>query len=76
MSKVVKKDTVKHIGVKVDNAMSDNEKYFVKQLLVLESEGLPVKKRAQIFQSFKDGKITLNNLQSCLDRIQEIRNEW
>jgi|TARA_R100001530_G_scaffold77990_1_gene54557 hypothetical protein len=56
--------------------MSDNEKYFVKHLLSIESEGLPVKKRAQIFQSFKDGKITLNNLQLCLDRIQSIRNEW
>ena len=55
--------------------MSNNEKYFVKQLLALESEGLPVKKRAQIFQAFKDGKVTMNNLQSCLDRIQSIRDE-
>ena len=56
--------------------MSNNEKYFVKQLLALESEGLPVKKRAQIFKAFKDGKVTMNNLQACLDRIQSIRDEW
>ena len=56
--------------------MRKGESTFIRQLLSIEAEGLPVKKRAQIFQSFKDGKITLNNLQLCLDRIQSIRNEW
>ena len=56
--------------------MSDNENNFVQKLLAMESEGLPTKRRAQIFQAFKDGKVNFNNLQSCLDRIQEIRNEW
>jgi len=54
----------------------NNEQIFVKEILSLESEGLDVKKRAQILRAFNDGKITLKNLQSCLDRIQEIRNEW
>ena len=56
--------------------MSDNERYFIQKLLAIESEGLPTKKRAQIFQAFKDGKVTMNNLQACLDRIQSIRDEW
>ena len=55
--------------------MSDNEKYFVKKLLAVESDGLPVKDRARIFSAFKNDKINLNNLQSCLDRIQDIRYE-
>ena len=53
--------------------MSDNERYFVQKLLAVESDGLPVKDRARIFKAFKDDKINFNNLQSCLDRIQDIR---
>tara|TARA_X000001388_G_scaffold77612_1_gene79472 strand:- start:7814 stop:7981 length:168 start_codon:yes stop_codon:yes gene_type:complete len=53
-----------------------NEQLWVKALLSWESEGLPVKKRTEILQAFKDGKITLKNLQVCLDRIQDIRQGW
>ena len=56
--------------------MSEGETTFIQKLLAMEPEGLPTKRRAQIFQAFKDGKVNFNNLQSCLDRIQEIRNEW
>jgi len=56
--------------------MSDNERYFVQKLLAVESEGLPVKDRARIFKAFKDDKINFNNLQSCLNRIQDIRNAF
>ena len=57
--------------------MSDNEKYFVKKLLALESEGLPVKDRARIFSAFKDNRINLNNLQACIDKIHNIRHpDW
>ena len=56
--------------------MSDNERYFIQKLLAIESEGLPTKKRAQIFQAFKDGKVNFNNLQACVDRIKAIRDEW
>jgi len=50
-----------------------NEQLWVKSLLSWESEGLPEKKRTQIFKAFTSGKITLKNLQVCLDRINEIR---
>ena len=56
--------------------MSDNERYFIQKLLAIESEGLPTKKRAQIFQAFKDCKVNFNNLQACVDRIKAIRDEW
>ena len=57
--------------------MSDNEKYFVKKLLAVESESLPVKDRARIFSAFKDNRINLNNLQACLDKIHNIRHsDW
>jgi hypothetical protein len=57
--------------------MSDNERYFVQKLLAVESDGLPVKDRARIFKAFKDDKINFNNLQSCLDRIHNIRHpDW
>ena len=54
--------------------MSTNEKYFIRKLLAVESEGLSVQYRAKILQALKDDKINFNNLQSCLDRIQDIRN--
>ena len=56
--------------------MTTSENNFVQKLLAMESEGLPTKKRAQIFQAFKDGKVNFNNLQDCLDRIKAIRDEW
>ena len=54
--------------------MSTNEKYFIRKLLAVESEGLAVQYRAKILQALKDDKINFNNLQSCLNRIQDIRN--
>ena len=54
--------------------MSTNEKYFIRKLLAVESEGLSVQYRAKILQALKDDKINFNNLQSCLNRIQDIRN--
>ena len=56
--------------------MSEGETTFIQKLLAMESEGLPTKRRAQIFQAFKDGKVTYNNLQSCVDGIKAIRDEW
>ena len=53
--------------------MTDNEKRFVLKLLVVESDGLPEKQRARVFKAFKDDIIDFNNLQVCLDRIQEMR---
>tara|TARA_R100000008_G_C3579125_1_gene167243 strand:+ start:575 stop:745 length:171 start_codon:yes stop_codon:yes gene_type:complete len=56
--------------------VTTSENNFIQKLLAIESEGLPTKKRAQIFQAFKDGKVNFNNLQACLDRIKAIRDEW
>ena len=54
--------------------MSTNEKYFIRKLLAVESEGLSVKYRAKILQALKDDKINFNNLQSCLNSIHEERH--
>jgi len=53
--------------------VTDNEKRFVLKLLVVESDGLPEKQRARVFKAFKDDLIDFNNLQVCLDRIQDMR---
>ena len=53
--------------------MTTNEKKFVLQLLVLESDGLPEKERSKILKAYDDGLVNMNNLQVCLDRIQQIR---
>ena len=54
--------------------MTSNEKYFICKLLILESEGLKENQRSKVLDAFKDGKIDFNNMQVCLDRIQEIRH--
>ena len=53
--------------------MTTNEKKFVLQLLVLESDGLPEKERSKILKAYDDALVNMNNLQVCLDRIQQIR---
>ena len=53
--------------------MTTNEKKFVLQLLVLESDGLPEKERSKILKAYDEGLVNMNNLQVCLDRIQQIR---
>ena len=53
--------------------MTTNEKKFVLQLLVLESDGLPEKERSKILKAYDDGLVNMNNLQVCLDRIRQIR---
>jgi len=53
--------------------MTVNEKRFVLELLILESDGLPEKERSKILKAYDDGLVSLNNLQVCLDRIQQIR---
>jgi len=54
--------------------LTSNEKYFICKLLIVESEGLKEKQRSKVLDAFKDGKINFDNLQVCLDRIQEIRS--
>ena len=53
--------------------MTTNEKKFGLELLVLESDGLPEKERSKILKAYDDGLVNMNNLQVCLDRIQQIR---
>jgi len=49
--------------------MTDNETYFVKILLEVEMEGLPLEKKDKVMEAFHDNKITFENLQACLDKI-------
>ena len=53
--------------------MTTNEKKFVEQLFVIESDGMPEKERSKILKAYDDGLVNMNNLQVCLDRIQQIR---
>jgi len=53
--------------------MEDNEQYFIKKLLEVESEGLPSKTKDKIFLAFHSNKINLENLQACLDKINFLK---
>jgi len=55
--------------------VTDVEKKFILKLLVLESDGLQEKQRAKIFKAFEEDLINFNNLQVCLDRIQDMRSD-
>ena len=55
--------------------MTDVEKKFILKLLVLESDGLQEKQRVKIFKAFEEDLINFNNLQVCLDRIQDMRSD-
>ena len=49
--------------------MNDNEKMFIKVLLEMEMEGLPMEKKTKVMEAFRSNKITLENLQACLNKI-------
>mgnify|MGYP003108809115 len=49
--------------------MTDNEKAFVKALLEVEMEGLPMEKTDKVWKAYHSDKITFKNLQACLDKI-------
>ena len=49
--------------------MTDNEKSFVKALLEMEMDGLPMEKKNKVMEALSSSKITFKNLQACLDKI-------
>ena len=67
--KVPMKDKV----VEIEQA---NEREFVKQLVTVESEGLKDPDRDRVLKALDSGKITKENLQASLDKIQQIRQGY
>lgn len=53
--------------------MTDNEKYFVKVLLEVETEDIQVEKKDKVMEAFRSNKITFENLQASLDKIHSWR---
>ena len=53
-----------------------NEREFVKQLVTVEADGLKDPDRDRVLKALKDGKITKDNLQASLDKIQQIRESY
>jgi hypothetical protein len=53
-----------------------NERKFVEQLVTVEADGLKDPDRDRVLKALKDGKITKENLQASLDKIQEIRKGY
>ena len=53
--------------------MTENERYFIKKLLKADSEGLPTETKDKIFSAFNSNKITFENLQACLDKINKLQ---
>ena len=49
--------------------MTDSEAAFVKNLLEMEMDGLPIKEKTKVRMAFHKNKITFDNLQACLDKI-------
>ena len=49
--------------------MTVNEKKFIKALLEVEMEGLPMEKKTKVMEAFNSNEITLENLQACLNKI-------
>ena len=49
--------------------MNKNEKAFIKVLLEMEMEDLPMEKTDKVWKAYHSNKITLENLQACLDKI-------
>tara|TARA_Y100001963_G_C6718436_1_gene417902 strand:+ start:545 stop:949 length:405 start_codon:yes stop_codon:yes gene_type:complete len=67
-----------HVPIKesVPELEQANEREFVKQLVTVEADGLKDPDRDRVLKALKDGKITKNNLQASLDKIQEIRESY
>ena len=49
--------------------MNKNEKRFIKALLEMEMEGLPMEKKTKVMEAFRSNKITFENIQACLNKI-------
>ena len=55
--------------------MTDSEAAFVKNLLEMEMDGLPIEKKTKVRMAFHKNKITFENLQPCLDKIAKWQSQ-
>ena len=49
--------------------MTESETAFIKGLLEIEMDGLPMEKKTKVMEAFRSNKITFENIQACLDKI-------
>ena len=62
-------ESVSPLNASPRKSMTDNEKAFVKALLEMEMDGLPMEKKDKVMEAFHSDKITFENLQASLDKI-------
>ena len=67
-----------HVPIKevVPELEQANEREFIKQLVTVEADGLKDPDRDRVLKALKSGKITKDNLQASLDKIQEIKESY
>jgi hypothetical protein len=61
---------------KVINEESEGSKAFVKAMVHIDAEGLKDDDLEKVLQALKTGKITMDNLQASLDKIQQIKQTY
>ena len=61
---------------KVINEESEGSKAFVKAMVHIDAEGLKDNDLEKVLQALKTGKITMDNLQASLDKIQQIKKTY
>ena len=70
--KLMPKDECK----KVLKEESEGSKAFVKAMVHIDAEGLHDNDLEKVLQALKTGKITMDNLQASLDKIQKIKQSY
>ena len=61
---------------KVIREESEGSKAFVKAMVHIDAEGLKDNDLEKVLQALKTGKITMDNLQASLDKIQQIKQSY
>ena len=70
--KLMPKDECK----KVITTETEGSKAFVKAMVHIDAEGLKDNDLEKVLQALKTGKITMDNLQASLDKIQQIKQSY
>ena len=70
--KLMPKDECK----KVITTETEGSKAFVKAMVHIDAEGLKDNDLVKVLQALKTGKITKDNLQASLDKIQQIKQSY
>ena len=55
---------------------SEGSKAFVKAMVHIDAEGLQNNDLEKVLQALKTGKITIDNLQASLDKIQQMKQSY